>query len=204
MAQKGIRPRPQESTIILLSGGCGVHLRFKDFSSASLPHAQAARPRNRAARLGEQHGWIVCSLTDTAHRRRRRVSQGIRAGADRRDADGRARGLWSCRLKARMGRDGVCARDRSGNIWRTRCVYPSSRVDRASVPRQSTAPGVDTVRLPGERGLARRRDQTAHGVALQADILPALEPWSIRLSMPMPRPLTTQRTWIIRLPPAPQ
>ncbi|HYM47631.1 MAG TPA: Ldh family oxidoreductase, partial [Burkholderiaceae bacterium] len=50
---------------------------------------------------------------------------------------------------------------------------------------------VDAVRLPGERGLARRRDQIAHGVALQPDILPALEPWSTKLSVPMPRPLNT-------------
>ncbi len=49
--------------------------------------------------------------------------------------------------------------------------------------------GVDAVRLPGERGLARRRDQLAHGVALHADILPALEEWSTRLSVPMPGPL---------------
>ena len=47
----------------------------------------------------------------------------------------------------------------------------------------------DAVRLPGERGLARRRDQIAQGVALQADILPALAPWSTKLSVPMPRPL---------------
>jgi LDH2 family malate/lactate/ureidoglycolate dehydrogenase len=51
--------------------------------------------------------------------------------------------------------------------------------------------GVDAVRMPGERGLARRRDQLAHGVALQPDIMPALEPWSMKLSVPMPRPLTT-------------
>jgi LDH2 family malate/lactate/ureidoglycolate dehydrogenase len=51
--------------------------------------------------------------------------------------------------------------------------------------------GGDAVRLPGERGLARRRDQIAHGVALQAEILPALEPWSTKLSVPMPRPLNT-------------
>ena len=48
--------------------------------------------------------------------------------------------------------------------------------------------GVDGVRLPGERGLARRHDQIAHGVALHADILPALAPWSAKLSVPMPRP----------------
>jgi len=51
--------------------------------------------------------------------------------------------------------------------------------------------GVDAVRLPGERGLARRRDQVAHGVALHADILPALEVWSTKLSVPMPRPFST-------------
>ena len=53
-------------------------------------------------------------------------------------------------------------------------------------------PGVDAVRLPGERGLARRRDQVVDGVALQADILPALEPWSTKLSVPMPRPALNQ------------
>ena len=51
--------------------------------------------------------------------------------------------------------------------------------------------GFDAVRLPGERGLARRCDQIAHGVALHADILPALAPWSTRLSVPLPRPLNT-------------
>ena len=51
--------------------------------------------------------------------------------------------------------------------------------------------GVGAVRLPGGRGLARRRNQIANGVELQTDILPALEPWSERLSVPMPRPLTT-------------
>ena len=49
--------------------------------------------------------------------------------------------------------------------------------------------GVDRVRMPGERGLVRRRDQLAHGVALHADILPALEPWSTKLSVQMPRPV---------------
>jgi LDH2 family malate/lactate/ureidoglycolate dehydrogenase len=46
--------------------------------------------------------------------------------------------------------------------------------------------GVDAVRMPGERGLVKRRDQLAHGVALHADILPALQEWSTRLSVPMP------------------
>ena len=46
--------------------------------------------------------------------------------------------------------------------------------------------GVDAVRMPGERGLARRREQLANGVALHADILPTLQEWSTRLSVPMP------------------
>lgn len=47
--------------------------------------------------------------------------------------------------------------------------------------------GVDAVRMPGERGLAKRRDQLAQGVALHADILPALESWATTLSVDMPR-----------------
>ncbi|HVE90281.1 MAG TPA: Ldh family oxidoreductase [Burkholderiaceae bacterium] len=49
--------------------------------------------------------------------------------------------------------------------------------------------GFDAVRVPGERGLARRRDQLAHGVELHADIMPSLAPWSAQLSVPMPRPI---------------
>ncbi|HKO67123.1 MAG TPA: Ldh family oxidoreductase [Burkholderiaceae bacterium] len=50
----------------------------------------------------------------------------------------------------------------------------------------SPRPGSEAVRMPGERGLARRRDQLANGVALHADILPTLKEWSTRLSVPMP------------------
>jgi LDH2 family malate/lactate/ureidoglycolate dehydrogenase len=56
---------------------------------------------------------------------------------------------------------------------------------RSNPPRK----GFDKVRLPGERALQRRRDQLIHGVALQADILPALEPWVTRLAVQMPQPL---------------
>jgi len=48
--------------------------------------------------------------------------------------------------------------------------------------------GTEAVRLPGERGLARRRDQIQKGVALHADILTGLEPWAGKLSVPMPQP----------------
>jgi L-lactate dehydrogenase len=47
-------------------------------------------------------------------------------------------------------------------------------------------PGVDAVRLPGERALARRRQQLAQGVKLHESILPALEPWAQRLQVAMP------------------
>ena len=39
-------------------------------------------------------------------------------------------------------------------------------------------PGIDSVRLPGERAMERRREQLAHGVQLHESILPALEPWA--------------------------
>jgi L-lactate dehydrogenase len=50
-------------------------------------------------------------------------------------------------------------------------------------------PGVERVRLPGERALAQRRAQLRDGVALHASILPQLEPWSKRLEVPMPPPV---------------
>ena len=48
--------------------------------------------------------------------------------------------------------------------------------------------GFDAVRLPGERALARRREQLASGVQLHESILPALAPWTQRVGVPMPVP----------------
>lgn len=56
---------------------------------------------------------------------------------------------------------------------------------RASPPR----PGVDAVRLPGQRGLALKRAQLQDGVALQADVMPALQPWASRFGHPSPKAL---------------
>ena len=47
-------------------------------------------------------------------------------------------------------------------------------------------PGVDRVRLPGEHGLARYREQLANGVALYPTILPALAPWAQKLGVAVP------------------
>ena len=47
-------------------------------------------------------------------------------------------------------------------------------------------PGAAPVRLPGARGLERRRGQMAEGVRLYPAIMPALQPWSDRLAIPMP------------------
>ena len=46
--------------------------------------------------------------------------------------------------------------------------------------------GFEHVRLPGERGLARRREQLANGIELHADVLPALESWSTKLNVAIP------------------
>jgi LDH2 family malate/lactate/ureidoglycolate dehydrogenase len=47
-------------------------------------------------------------------------------------------------------------------------------------------PGVDRVRLPGERGLQRFREQTAHGVALYPTIMPALAVWAAKYGVVPP------------------
>ena len=49
-----------------------------------------------------------------------------------------------------------------------------------------TRAGVEPVRLPGERALARRREQLANGVQLHESILPALESWAKRLEVALP------------------
>jgi L-lactate dehydrogenase len=50
-------------------------------------------------------------------------------------------------------------------------------------------PGVDTVRLPGQRGLALKATQLRDGVELHEDIVPALEPWARKFGMAWPPPL---------------
>jgi len=46
--------------------------------------------------------------------------------------------------------------------------------------------GAERVRLPGERGLQRYREQLARGVALYPTILPALEPWAAKYGVRLP------------------
>ena len=50
-------------------------------------------------------------------------------------------------------------------------------------------PGGPRVRLPGERGLALHRAQSAAGVALYPSIMPALEPWARKLGVTPPTSL---------------
>lgn len=53
---------------------------------------------------------------------------------------------------------------------------------RATPPRT----GFDRVRLPGETGLRRREKQLKEGVELYPSILPALQPWSVKLGVAAP------------------
>jgi LDH2 family malate/lactate/ureidoglycolate dehydrogenase len=55
----------------------------------------------------------------------------------------------------------------------------------ASAPR---LPG-QAVRLPGERGLARKAEQLARGIALQPSIVASLDSWSTRHRIDLPEPL---------------
>jgi LDH2 family malate/lactate/ureidoglycolate dehydrogenase len=50
-------------------------------------------------------------------------------------------------------------------------------------------PGGDAVRLPGERGLARKRHALVEGVALYPGILEALAPFAEKFGVPQPRAL---------------
>lgn len=50
-------------------------------------------------------------------------------------------------------------------------------------------PGFDSVRLPGQRGLALKRQQLESGIALHEDIMPALQPWGSKLGVDLPAAL---------------
>jgi L-lactate dehydrogenase len=50
-------------------------------------------------------------------------------------------------------------------------------------------PGVARVRLPGEAGMKRLREQREHGIALYPTIMPALVPWAEKLGVAAPLPL---------------
>ena len=50
-------------------------------------------------------------------------------------------------------------------------------------------PGTARVRLPGEAGMKRLRDQREQGVpALYPSIMPALAPWAVKLGVAAPGP----------------
>jgi LDH2 family malate/lactate/ureidoglycolate dehydrogenase len=51
------------------------------------------------------------------------------------------------------------------------------------------APGLGTVRLPGELASARRREGLAEGLCLYPGILAGLESWASKLKIPLPRPI---------------
>lgn len=50
-------------------------------------------------------------------------------------------------------------------------------------------PGVEAVRLPGQRGLERKRQALAEGVALYPGLMAALAPHAARLGVPPPQPI---------------
>jgi LDH2 family malate/lactate/ureidoglycolate dehydrogenase len=54
-----------------------------------------------------------------------------------------------------------------------------------SAPRDPANP----VRMPGERAQHLAREQRAHGVALEASILPLIAPWAQKLGVAMPSPM---------------
>lgn len=51
-------------------------------------------------------------------------------------------------------------------------------------------PGVDRVRLPGERGLKRKREALANGVSLYPGIMEALAPFAEKYDVALPSPLS--------------
>jgi L-lactate dehydrogenase len=66
-------------------------------------------------------------------------------------------------------------------------AFATTLVERAGACRDATPrAGRARVRLPGEAGMKRLREQRAHGVALYPTIMPALVPWAEKLGVDIP------------------
>ena len=72
----------------------------------------------------------------------------------------------------------------AGSDALTRQTQHIAEACRSNPPRAGAQP----VRLPGDKGLARRREQLESGIVLNAEILPALQPWADKLGVPVPVP----------------
>lgn len=71
-----------------------------------------------------------------------------------------------------------------GEAFRAETQFLADQCRASAVP-----PGKPPVRLPGERGLALRREAAKQGVPLHPSILPALTPWAERYGVALPVPL---------------
>lgn len=71
-----------------------------------------------------------------------------------------------------------------GDAFRAETQHLADACRASAVP-----PGKPPVRLPGERGLALKREAAGQGVPLHPSILPALTPWGERYGVTMPTPL---------------
>jgi len=67
-----------------------------------------------------------------------------------------------------------------------------ARACRSVAPR----PGVERVRLPGERAVARRRDAATRGVVPYPGVIEALRPAAEKFGVPMPQPITNHKSQI--------
>jgi LDH2 family malate/lactate/ureidoglycolate dehydrogenase len=104
------------------------------------------------------------------------LSQGL-SGHGRADAPGQ----WGASVYVQvMAPDGF-----GGSADFLRQTTWTAAACRASPP----APGVEAVRLPGQRGLAHKRQAMAEGLALQPGIMAALTPIAARLQVEPPTPL---------------
>lgn len=70
-----------------------------------------------------------------------------------------------------------------GDAFRAEMQHLADACRNATVP-----PGKPAVRLPGERGLALKRQAAADGVPLHPTIIPALTPWAERYGVTLPTP----------------
>jgi len=89
----------------------------------------------------------------------------------------------SCEI--RLGAGGSDGRVRRGLAASNRLIRDATAA-RSLASAFRNSPPACRLRLPGERGMQRYREQLARGVALYPAILPALEPWAEKYAVTAP------------------
>ena len=156
------------------AAAASVGSRMRKATRRAIPPCFFASRRARSCRLGASRPATRATRSPCSSKRPPARWQGT--GAPIRRMAGAQR--CSCRCSI-LRRSAARTTSRGQMDWLAKACHDAT-------PRSGSAP----VRLPGEHGLRRYRDQQARGVVLFEGIVPSLAPWAEKLRVAIPRSMS--------------